>query len=127
MNQHTSAQPARSRNIGGSILPSSEPRILQVHAGEFGAFQVRAMPELDTHGLFLLDPNLQFFQGNEQLLAMHPNGYSCHSLAERILAAWRKERTVAYVLEQFDYILRCGGLGKSRDTIEYIARGMPQD
>lgn len=82
------------------------------------------MPELDTHGLFLLDLNQP---GNEQLLAMHPNGYSCHSLAERILAAWRKERTVAYVLEQFDYILRCGGLGKSRDTIEYIARGMPQD
>lgn len=104
------------RRIGGSILPSSEPRILQPMQGAHGTLQVRPLPELDTHGLFM----------GEQLLASHSNGFSCHNLAERILAAWEGKRDVEYALEQFDYILRCGGMGKSRESIEYIARGMPE-
>lgn len=109
-----STQPAR--RIGGSILPSSEPRILQPMQGVHGTLQVRPMPELDTHGLYL----------DNLLLATHSNGFSCHALAERILAAWEGKREPAYALEQFDYILRCGGLGKDRETIEHIARGMPE-
>ena len=106
-----------THRIGGSLLPSSEPRILQPQKGEHGTLQVRPLPELDTYGLFL---------GESNLLAMHPNGYSCHGLAERILAAWRGERTVAYAMEQFDSILKCGGMGRMRDSIEYIASGMPE-
>ena len=103
--------------IGGSLLPSSEPLILQRMEGPHGALQVRPLPELDTYGLFF---------GDGLLLATHPNGYSCHALAERILAAWSGVRDVAYVLAQFDYILACGGLGRQRDSIEHIARGLPR-
>jgi hypothetical protein len=80
------------------------------------------MPELDTHGLFLFD-SIFFNEGN-QVLAIHPNGYSCHSLAERILSAWSSAGSVSIVMEQFDYILRCGGLGRERSSIECIARGV---
>lgn len=113
----TQQNAAPKRHIGGSILPSSEPRILQPLQGLHGTFQVRALPELDEHGVFL----------GEQLLAMHPNGYSCHGLAERIVAVWNGTRDISYAMEQFDYILACGGLGRSRGTIEYIAKGMPKD
>jgi hypothetical protein len=30
-------------------------------------------------------------------------------------------------MEQFDYILACGGLGRHRHSVEYIVRGMPTD
>jgi hypothetical protein len=118
--QDTTAPSAQkpAHRIGGSLLPSSEPRILQPQEGAHGTLQVRALPELDTYGLFL---------NNSQLLAMHPNGYSCHGLAERILAAWRGERDVTYAMEQFDYILACGGMGRQRASLEYIARGMPDE
>lgn len=114
--QSTATKP--THRIGGSFLPSSEPRILQPMQGQHGTVQVRPLPELDTYGLFFND---------SLLLAMHPNGYSCHSLAERILAAWNGTRDVTYALEQFDYILACGGLGRQRGSIEHIARGLPND
>lgn len=102
--------------IGGSILPSSEPRILQPLVGQHGAFQVRPLPELDTYGLFF----------DDSLIATHPNGYSCHSLAERTLAVWEGARDEAYAMAQFDYILSCGGLGRARTAIEYIVqKGRP--
>lgn len=107
----TAHQAGAKRHIGGSILPSSDARILQPMKGAHGTFQVRPLPDLDTHGLFF----------DDQLLVTHPNGYSSHSLAERILAVWAGSRDVAYVMEQYDYILQCGGLGRSRGAIEQIA------
>lgn len=107
-----------THRIGGSLLPSSEPRILQPLQGKHGTFQVKPLPELDTYCLFF---------NEDVLLAMHPNGYSCHSLAERILAVWDGSRDLKYALDQFDYILACGGLGKQRGSIEHIARGLPND
>ena len=112
------AESKPTSRIGGSLLPSSEPRILQPMQGPHGTFQVRPLPELDTYGLFF---------NERQLLAMHPNGYSCHNLAERILAVWAGSRKEEYALAQFDYILTCGGLGANRGSIEFIARGLPKD
>lgn len=48
--------------IGGSYLPSSEPSILQLMPGQHGTFQVRALHELDTHGVYC----------DERLIATHP-------------------------------------------------------
>lgn len=101
-----------ARCIGGSLLASSDSRILQPLTGKHGTFQVRPLPELDTHALFL----------DGHILAMHPNGYSCRNLAERIIEVWEGRRAEAYALEQFDYILRCGGLGPQRGAVEYFAR-----
>jgi hypothetical protein len=82
------------KNIGGSILPSSSPKILTPIVCSFGTLQVKAQPELDTHSLFLGDT----------IIASHPNGFSCHALAERM----QKGEWVR-AMEQADYIVRCGG------------------
>ena len=52
------------------------------------------MAKQDTHGLFA---------ENGDLIASHPNGFSCHALAIRI-------RDNSEALAQADYIVRCGGL-----------------
>lgn len=79
------------RHVGGSLLPSSSPRILQPFAG----LQVRVIEAEDTHGLFDIESG--------ELLAKHPNGFSCYSLAERIRDGRR-------AIEQADYIVACAGV-----------------
>jgi hypothetical protein len=37
-----------NRHVGGSILPSSDAKVLQIKTGEHGVFQVRVLPELHT-------------------------------------------------------------------------------
>lgn len=85
-------------NIGGSILPSSCPEILQPIESAFGVLQVRPLPNEDTHALFLTTPK------GEVRLAEHPNGYSCHNLAERLIKGDRKR-----INAQAEYIVDCGG------------------
>ncbi len=89
------------RNIGGSLLPSNEPRILAPVETPFGTLQVRVIAELDTHGLF------HKHAAGESLLATHPNGYSCHVLLERMAA-----RQIDRAVEQAKYILDCGGTAR---------------
>lgn len=86
-----------TRHIGGSLLPSSCPEILHQVETPAGTLQVRVIADEDTHGLFDL--------ATGELLAKHPNGYSCHALAIRIHDgdAWR-------ATEQADYIVACGGV-----------------
>lgn len=96
-----------------SILSNSAPYILTPMHGAHGVLQVKLIPLIEDHGLFM----------GESLLAVHNNGFSCHCLGERIIAAWEGKAPASKALEQFDYILRCGGLGKSRDSILWIAEG----
>lgn len=110
------AQP--THRIGGSVLPASDPRILLPMPGAHGTFQVRPLPNRGTYGLFLDD---------EQLLVTHPTGHLCHCLAERILKAWAGTGTVEHAMAQFDFILRCGGMGRSRAIILFFARGMKHE
>jgi len=83
-----------TRNIGGSLLPSNCPRILQPVDTPAGVLQVRVIEAEDTHGLFRM--------ADGALLAKHPNGYSCHVLAERIRDGKRGP-------EQAAFIVACGG------------------
>lgn len=101
-----------TRNIGGSLLPSNEPRILRAVEAPFGILQVRPLPEMDTHGLFLRHQETKSHPGGETILAMHPNGYSCYALLERMV-----QRDVARVTKQAEYILACGGLTRHFDHI----------
>lgn len=94
-----------------SILPNSAPHILQPINGKHGVLRVRTVA--DGHGLYFGD----------SLIALHNNGFSCRALAERIDAAWEGKGTANRALEQFDYILACGGLDSARDTIARIVRG----
>jgi len=96
----------QQRNIGGSLFASSNRQILMPIEHPRGTLIVVPMPDADTHALVLR----RF--GQEQELVRHPNGFSCRHLAERIEAAWlNKGRHAGYPMEQFDYILRCGGAG----------------
>ena len=94
------------RHVGGSILPSNEPRILQPVETPFGILQVRVIAELDTHGLF------HRHAAGKSLLATHPNGYSCRELLDRMVA-----RQVDRVRQQVQYILDCGGTARHVDHI----------
>lgn len=82
------------KNIGGSILPSSNPQILRPMPFRGGVFQVVPDYEKDTHRLTF----------NGVTIASHPNGYSCHCLAERIIAGLPYK-----VQAQANYIVDCGG------------------
>lgn len=90
-----------TRHVGGSLLPSSEARILQPVKTSFGTLQVRVIDELDTHGLFLKHA------AGETLLVTHPNGYFCHALLERM-----SKREMDRVAAQVKYILDCGGTAR---------------
>lgn len=98
------------RHIGGSLLPSNEPRILKPVETPFGILQVRPIPDLDTHALF------HKHERGESLLACHPNGYSCHVLLERMARG-----DAAAVRQQAQYILDCGGMTRH---IEHIVNSM---
>ena len=93
------------RHIGGSLLPSSDPSILQsIVVPRLGTFQVRVIAKEDTHGLFRVGGEGVFYTGNPELLATHANGYSCRALAERIA---KGDKVAA--MEQAIGIIACGG------------------
>lgn len=98
----------KSRHIGGSLLASSEPGIFEPMPAPFGTLQVIEVQEADTHALILLREN------SVTLLATHPNGYSCHELAKRILAG-----NTDRAHKQADYITQCGGTCASPDLIDW--------
>jgi len=85
-----------NRNIGGSILPSSDPSILKPINTPVGTMQVRAIPEEDTHGLFDVESG--------ELIAEHANGYSCHNLADLIC-----QGNGPRARQQALHIIACGG------------------
>lgn len=111
-----------TRNIGGSILPSAGWGVYGVKPGLYGSFETRPLEEHDTHGLYYshgTGPQA----GDFVLIASHPNGYSCDELAKRMISAWvgdGQERA----LQQFDYILACGGAGVDRTVIEDLTDGV---
>ena len=80
------------RKGSASILPNSVPHILQPMKK---GLQVRWEDENDRHTLF----------HERTPVASHHNGFSCHNLAERIIAG-DTER----VLHQAIYIIQCGGV-----------------
>lgn len=118
----TSASKPTSRT-GGSILPSSDPRILQPMVGKHGTFVVRPVPDLDTYVLEFATLDGEY----KPTVAMHPNGYTCHGVAERVLSVWDGKREPSYALEQFDYVQACGGLSMSREAFECILKGLPKN
>lgn len=110
-----------NRHIGGSILPSSDAQVLQLKTGEHGVFQVRALPELDTHAVYFARTTADLGT-DEVMVASHPNGYSCDTLAKRTIAAWTNGE-VKHALGQFDHIITCGGRGLDREIVEALASG----
>lgn len=102
----TVIQSVNHRHIGGSILPPSDSTVLIPIATDYGVLQVRALPDLDIHALFLTHDR------GECLLAMHSNGYSCHALAKNMAT-----KDGPKVRAQVQHILNCGGLAMGIDFI----------
>lgn len=98
-----------------SFFPNSAPHILVPIKGAHGTLQVRWIEALDSHVLYF----------DASKIAAHHNGYSCFALARRIDAAWSGKGTAAHALEQYDHILRCGGMGASERAVAHIANGLP--
>jgi len=111
-----------TRNIGGSLLPSAGAETYRAKEGKFGTFEIRPILDADSHGLFYAR-NYGDCAGTFILIAMHPNGYSCDNLAERIIAAWNNEGAANRAIQQFDYILACGGLTESRENVFALING----
>jgi len=92
------------KNIGGSIFSSSSPEILRPIKLKVGTLQIVPDEQKDTH-------LLNYIKGESvSLLASHPNGFSCHSLATRwINSRTNKPEDRLLFLEQAEYIVLCGG------------------
>jgi hypothetical protein len=92
------------KNIGGSLFSSSDDAILRPIKLKVGTLQIVPDEQKDTH-------RLNYINGESvSLLASHPNGFSCHSLATR----WINSRTNTQedrflFLSQAEYIILCGG------------------
>ena len=105
------------------LSPYVDPDIL---TGKHGRLQVRALPDADTFGLFYLANPVEDrpeLKRGWTLLACHPNGHSSKELANRILAAWEGTGDEARAVDQFNFILECGGLGRSLETILAVIGG----
>ena len=98
-----------TRHIGGSLLSSSNSRVLSPTRHPFGILQVRALSDADTHGLFWTH------EQGVSLLATHSNGFSCRELADRMASGDQKR-----VVDQAQYILDCGGTTINRDRFARI-------
>jgi len=84
----------KTKNIGGGIFNSSCAEILKPIKFGDGVLKVEPDYLADTHRLCF----------NNESFASHPNGYSCHSLAARLVSGDKDK-----IKEQADYIVRCGG------------------
>ncbi len=95
------------KTIGNSIFPSSNYLILRPIMVGKAVFQVVPDEPMDTHHLIFTRDGV-----NSVIIASHPNGFSCHCLAERIITGDTQR-----IKEQVDYIIACGGISKSLDDI----------
>jgi hypothetical protein len=69
-------------------------------------FQVVPDEPMDTYHLVFCHND------SAAVIASHPNGFSCHSLAMRIVTG-----EIRRIDEQVAYIIRCGGTAKSSAEI----------
>ena len=90
------------KRIGNSVLPSSDPSILKPMPLGEAVFQVVPDEPMDTYHLVFCHND------SAAVIASHPNGFSCHCLAERIIKG-NSER----IKNQAEYIIACGGTSKS--------------
>ncbi len=94
----------------GSVLASEDHKTLEpIRYGRF-FFRVLRAPTMQSYvaGYTRQDNPTGFSP-----LVSHPNGHSCKNLIERIVGGKQP-------MEQFDYILRCGGMGISRESFQNL-------
>jgi len=100
-----------------SFLPNSCAETYIRKSCDHGYFETRWIEEIDAHGLFYAR-NSGDFADKQILLATHHNGYSCDTLAKRMVSG-----NVIKSLDQAKYIIDCGGTCKDLGSIQAIAEG----
>jgi hypothetical protein len=106
--------PDGSAHIGGSLLPSSDPRILTPVVFGLGTLKVVPFHLQDTHALVLVTEDRR-----EQVLARHPNGYSCYGLLESLVSGDAEK-----VRKRADGLEACGG-EVNRGALGEFLDGLP--
>lgn len=109
----------QNTNFGGSLLPSGDPLIYVPMVGRYGTFETRPCVDIETHAL-MFARNHGKHAGSFVMVAIKHNGYSCAALARRIIEGWETGDATS-AIEQFEYILECGGLGIDRDRFLNLA------
>lgn len=105
-----------SRHVGGSVLASNCKQVLEPIKCPAGTLQVRVMIDLDSHVLVITH------EAGTSTIAEHPNGYSCHVLAQHI-AAGDADKAV----KQAEHIRQCGGMTRDDGAIRYHAEQAKAD
>lgn len=96
-------------HMAGSILPSESRETMAPLAWGERIFQIVALPALETYMLTLAHDR------GISCLAQHPNSYSLHALAKRLVTGDH-----AHALAQRDYIEACGGMARPESTFRYF-------
>lgn len=96
-------------HMAGSLLPSESRETMAPLAWGTRTFQVVAVQALETYVL-----TLSHERGTSRL-AEHPNSYSLHALAKRLVSGDH-----AHALAQRDYIEACGGMARPESTFRYF-------
>lgn len=104
-----------TRHMAGSLLPSQSSRTLAPATVGDREFKIIPVPELQTYVLLMEGSNI----------ASHPNSYSLRELIDRIAAHHSGRITANRVTEQWDYILACGGMTRSKSTLDFILGRLP--
>lgn len=96
--------------MAGSILPSHDSRTLEPVTLHNITFKIEPVESLQTYVLF----------ADRSAIASHANSYSLRNLVDRIVAFRAGRADKARVLEQWNYILDCGGMTRSQNTLVYL-------
>ena len=89
--------------------------------GKYGKLEVTAVDSLKMGAVRYCPTGADHLS---LLLAMHANVYSCEELLRRTLKAWEDPAArLNRAMAQFDFIIRCGGLGIAREAFACVLRG----
>ena len=96
-------------HMAGSLLPSHNSQTLQPMQFKGRTFKVKPLQDIETYALTV----------DGAVLAMHPNGHSLKELADRIGRFSVGTADRQRVLDQWNYILACGGLTRSQTALDH--------
>lgn len=102
-----------TNHMAGSLLPSHDATVLKHGVINGWTFTIEPVEQLQTYALKV--------EGST--LAMHPNGFSLKELVKRIADYNATGTGYSRAVDQWDYILACGGQARSQSVLTYYLGG----
>jgi len=111
--------------MGGSLLPSeSQETLASIFAGKV---TLRVIPN-DEFDTYFLTATHEEFPNHKSILAAHPNSFSLHELAKRMVKAAEFGAAhppwIERMMAQRAFIETCGGIAKPEQTFSYYIEEM---